>query len=651
MELRVVLDGTDYTAETVNIDAVSEVIRWDPSLQMFTRTYDSELIFQSDAYNYLYGLFVSGDICRLVTVEIFRTTNEAGTVKLLDGNIFISDCEFNETKRFVTTKVADAGFSSRIQNNRQIDVLCNSTVSKNGVAITPAMAQPFYCYNPQDGVTVTVERVGYYIDTVFAFIVKFITDDTVAYKSDYFQTGDGFVYMLISGQALRMGGDVIPPAISFQDLFDTVRKLFNVGMGFDTAPDGRPRVRIEPITFFRDTTVGCQVPSVNEIELSFVKELLYAGVQVGTTLTTLNDCDEGNTPCSTSQFIDYVGCGEEKYGLTGECNIDSILNLQPINRVRYDTNTIQDVLMFDNDSYDKDVFIIEVEPFTPYAADTDPLGIGQHWYNGGIMNDKVLLMNSDYLLGTLGLFSVVNGNGLFYAENFNTSILLPNQTPIFTNTGTIDLTVTVFNPQSAWNGTTNRFTCQYEGVYFFRCGSGIVDFPSSPIGNTISTFLNVEHYDSGGTLITKYSGPNEFYITGDPGEWYDFTTPSIPMEVGDYCIFTIDYAQSLPTALNQAEIVYGIVEFATPNVKYGYFKMFSSVSVVQDLQVNTGAKLAYVKRAFALPVDDAGYDLVREGMFKAVQVTSIDGTKTGWIQSCRHNFATEQTDFEIITPP
>lgn len=649
MELRVVLDGTDYNAETVNIEAVSEALRWDASLQMFTRTYDSELIFQSDAYNYLYGLFVSGDICRLVSVEIFNTIEGQGTFKMLDGNIFVSDCEFNETRRFVTTKVADAGFSSRIQNNRQIDVTCNSTVSKNDIAIAPATPSTITCFNPQDGSTVSVDRVGYSIDSVFAFIVKYITDDTVAYKSDYFETGTGEVYTLISGQALRMGGGGMPPAISFQDLFDTTRKLHNVGMGFDTAPDGRPRVRIEPIAFFRDTAVGCQVQAANEIELSFVKEVLYAGVQVGTTLTTLNDCDEGNTPCSTSQFIDFVGCSEEKYGLTGECNIDSLLNLQPINRVRYDTNTIQDVLMFDNDSYDKDVFIIELGAGTAIAADTDPLGVGQHWYNGGIMNDKVLARYSDYLLGTLGLFSVVNGNGLFYAEDIITSPLLPVQLPVFTNL-IVDPTVVVFNPQNAWSNVTNRFTCQYEGVYFFRCGAGIVDWPASPIGNTISTFLNVEHYDSGGTLITKYSGPNEFYITGDPGEMYDFTTPSIPMSTGDYCIFTIDYAQSLPTGINQAEIVYGATGFG-PTVKYGYFEMYSSVSVVQNLQVNTGAKLAYVKRAFALPIDDASYDLIRDGMFKAIQVTSIDGTKTGWIQSVRRNFATEQTDFEIITPP
>jgi hypothetical protein len=642
MELTFLLDGTQYE-DPIDWSGLNEVTRWDFSFLMYIRTFDGGLTFKGDAYNYLYNKFLAGDLCSLIRCEAYFNST-----KVIDGNIFLTDCEFNETSRVVTTKVQDAGYGARIQNNRGIDVACDQTTTKNGEAITPATVALTLCFDPADGTGLSEWVPCYFVRDVFEYLVTWMSDGLVAFKSDYFSSGDGQVWRMTSGFNLRnLGSSPMAPKVSFSDLYDCFRKLLRISMGFDVAPDGRPRLRIEPESFFRDTGTSVTIENTTEVTLSFVQDVLYASARVGTTITRVQDCDNGDADCSAAVNVNYYGCDNEQYGIAGTCNSDSELNLMPLNKFIYDTNTIQDIAVYGNEQYDDDVVLIETAGGAAFAADTDPLGIGQHWYNGSIMNNEVLTRWQDYLLGSMSFYGLQSGVGNFKADDFTTAVLLPLQTPAFTDV-TIDPTNVVYNPQNAWSNITNRWTAAYDGVYSFTVSSAVVSFGASPVGIAISTQLNVDHYDSGGTLINRYSGPVEGYVTGDPFEAYTYTTPYISIEAGEYCIYTISYAQSIPPAINQAQIVYGVESFG-PTVNNGYFTLNDSRAAVGGIQVNTGASLTYVKRSFERGISDEPYFTIRNNPFSKVSISNSDGTRSGWLGMIKRNFVTEQCEVEILT--
>ena len=643
MELTFLLDGVEYP-DPVDWSGLNESTRWDFSFLMYVRTFDGGLVFQGGAYQYLYSKVVNGESCALVKCEAYFND-----LKVIDGEIFLTDCEFDEQHNIVTTKVQDAGYGSRIQNNRGIDVACDGTITKNGEPITPAPIAWTLCFQPSDGTGLSESVQCYYVFDVFAYLVEWMSDGEIDFLSDYFQNGDGAVWRITSGFNLRnLGGSPIAPKVSFSDFYDCWRKLLRVGMGFDVAPDGRPRIRIEPEEFFRDSTASTTtLTATKDVTLSFVGDVLYSAVRVGTTITRPQDCDNGDTNCSAGVNINYFGCDVEQYGLSTLCNKDSELNLAPLNKFVYDTNSSQDIVEFNNELHDEDVIIIEVAPSAAYASDTDPLGVGQHWYNGSIMNRYVLERWRDYILGSVSFFGLQTGMGNFYADDFVTAPLLPLQTPSYTDVS-INPTAVVYNPQNAWSNVTNKWTAQYDGVYQFEASSAIVSFPSSSNGVTVLTQLNVDHYDSGGTLITRYSGPVEFYITGDPFEVFTYTTPYISFEAGEYCQFSISYAQSIAPAILQAEIVYGIESFVL-NPPNGYFRLVDSRASVNGIQENTGDKLTYLKRTFSRPISDETYFEMRDNPYRRIAITNDSGTKSGWLAMIKRNFVTEQADIEIVT--
>lgn len=648
LNLSFILDGTDY-GQPVNWRQVSEAVTYDPINQVYSFSYGEEYTFIEDAYNYLYSRFTSGDICALVSVNIYAN----GTL-IVSGNIFLSDTTFNEMQRTATASIEDAGFSSRISNNKGIEIAPIVATSKNGVAITlpTEYRTGFFDKDGISGLTSIV--LGYRVHDLFEYLVHWMSDGTVQFSSDYFDTGDGKGLNISSGLNVRMHytTNPQPPKVSFDRLFDAVRKLYNVGIGFSRSGTTWT-LHIEPLSYFRNTTESTTIVGARNVELSFIKDLLYASVQVGTQITKVQDCDDGNTNCQAFVSASYYGCDEEIYAIQGECNIDSQLNLSPDNRFIYDTNTIIDIFQYQNDRYDSSIVLYDTIDLPTadqdfYCKDTDPMGLGEHWYNGDLMNNNVLDRWKDYLLGTLSLYQFTSGTGLFYADKFVTATLLPAQTPTYT-TEVIDPTAVVYNPQNAWSNITNRFTAAYDGQYQFQCASGIVEDPTSPSGVIVYTQLVVEHYAFDGTLIQRYSGPLESYLTGQPGEEYEYTTPFINMDATDYCIFVIDYTQNLPTGVLQAKVIYGITVFVGPT-KYGWFSCVDGRGLIQNQQINTGSALAYVRRKFTASIDDLQWSEIIADTTKAIRITTAqDGQKVGWISSIKRNFVDETAEFELIT--
>ena len=632
-------------------EEMSVSIEYDTTNQITTIEYDQTLTFYGSGFDYLYSR--RNDNCELIPCEITSTCGNEYLI--LKGNIFITDCVFDELECAVQVTVQDDGYSSRIQNNKAITVSLASTETKNGQAITPVSETLVTFFTPSTGGYSNSIR-GYRVYEAFRFIVDWMSDNTVTFESDYFSSGgDGYDDWICSGLDIRVStvppaNEANPPSISFEDLFDVMRRIKNLAIGFQRDSSNNPILRIEPLSYFRNSGTGIQITNVNKTELSYIKELLYAKVKVGSQIILPTKCDDGNTNCAASNNISYYGFQDEEYYLTGECNENVELDLTVQNGFVVDTNTIEDVLIYGNESFDRDVFLVRIFEHTPSAyraVSTDVFNIGAYWYNEAYTNKEILARYIDYLTGVLNLFSLYNGINLFKATgNVSSAVLLPLQTPTYT-TYQVPLNVEVFDPQNRFDLTNDRFTPVEEGNYQFCVGVAIDDFPTSDSGVIVAVYLNVEHYDQSGTLINKYQSDLRSHVTvlASP-EYEEWTSPYIAMDLNDYCIFTVDYAQDKNPAIpgNQARITIG---GSTPDIQY--YECCDSRVAVQDVQTNTGQSRRIAKTSMEYPLPLGEFKTFFEDTTKLISVNNGRINRVGWNNSFKYRLNDGMSEISILS--
>jgi len=644
MELRFFINGTLYE-NPVNWDEVSASIEFDAVNQITSISHDVDYVWTGDVYNLLYQTYLDGGLCDLLEVIIEGRPRNT-FVRIFKGQINIAKCTFNERKRTVSVKILDDSFGARIENNKTAKVALNSSLTKNGEAITASESFVF-AFTSSNGSYLADSCRGYAVHDAFAFMIGWMTDNTVSFRSDFFDpngSSDGKDDWIASGVDLRNAGQsVSAPKFSFQELFDIMRKVRNVGMGFQTDSNGNPVVRIEGIDFFRSNTDTVLLENVNETELSFDNNILYTSIKVGSDIVEKIDC---LTTCSATNDISYFGFETEYYTLTGECNSGTELDLSIDDPFIVDTNKIQEVVEFDQDTYDEKTFLIIRDAASAnLLAKSDPLSNGENWYNEQYTNKYILARYQDYLSGSIGLFGLYNGYNLFEATgNVSSGILLPVQSPSFTNYQ-LPLNVIVFDPQGRFDLVTDRYTPVDDGAYQFCLGTAIDDFPSSPSGVLVSLTLNVEHYDSAGTLITKYSSDARVHATRLSSPLYEeWTTPYISMDSGDYAIFTVDYNQDLNPAVTQAEIVIG---GSSPDLQR--FECCQSRASVPLAQVNTGQKRQLAITSFEYPIPFDDFRDLYSDTTQRIRITSDGIDRTGYINSIEYNFVKGSAQIEIIS--
>lgn len=635
----------------VEWEEMSVSIEYDTTNQITTIEYDQTLTFYGSGFDYLYSR--RNDNCELIPCEITSTCGNEYLI--LKGNIFITDCVFDELECAVQVTVQDDGYSSRIQNNKGIIVSLASTETKNGQAITSVAETLVTFFTPSTGGYSNSIR-GYRVYEAFRFIVDWMSDNTVTFESDYFSSGgDGYDDWICSGLDIRVStvppaNEANPPSISFEDLFDTMRRIKNLAIGFQRDSSNNPILRIEPLSYFRNSGTGIQITNVNKTELSYIKELLYAKVKVGSQIILPTKCDDGNTNCAASNNISYYGFQNEEYYLTGECNENVELDLTVQNGFVVDTNTIEDVLIYGNETFDRDVFLVRIFENTPSAyraVSTDVFNIGAYWYNEAYTNKEILARYIDYLTGVLNLFSLYNGINLFKATgNVSSAVLLPLQTPTYT-TYQVPLNVEVFDPQNRFDLTNDRFTPVEEGNYQFCVGVAIDDFPTSDSGVIVAIYLNIEHYDQSGTLINKYQSDLRSHVTVlvSP-EYEEWTSPYIAMDLNDYCIFTVDYAQDKNPAIpgNQARITIG---GSTPDIQY--YECCDSRVAVQDVQTNTGQSRRIAKTSMQYPLPLGEFKTFFEDTTKLIGVNNGRINRLGWNNSFKYRLNDGMSEISILS--
>jgi hypothetical protein len=654
MELRFLFDGVIYN-NPITWKDVNTGLQFDSANQIITINHDVEHKWAEDAYNFIYDKWTTGDFCDLITVQIQGVVN-GSFVDLYTGEISVLESSFDESERIVSLKIKDSSFGARIENNKGVRVALDSIESKNGVSISQATESYVFAFTPSDGVYQTSSCRGFAVYDAFAYLINWMTDGQVQFESDFFDpalSNGGKLDWLVSGIDLRNEGEVVSaPKFSFQELYDQMRKMRNIMMGFELSPSGIPVVRIEDIDYFRSSTDTIFLPDVKRVTLSFDNDIVYTSVKVGSDIVKPTDCDGGDTLCNASNNVSYFGFETEYYSLTGECVSATELDLSTSDPFIIDTNKIQEVVEFDEDTYDEKVFLINRNSTTQQNADkSDPIGLLENWYNEEYTNKNVLARYQDYLTGTLSLFNLYNGVNLFlYEGNTPSSSLSPLGTPTFTRYPTtagtgIPLNDLIYDPYNRIDTGTERFTPIDEGAYQFCVGCSIDEFGTPPPAITVAWYLQIDHYDEFGTLLQTYQSDIREYLTSAAANFEEWTSPFITMDSGDYCVFSASYAQvGDPGVVGQATIFIG---GSLPSKQY--FQCCASRVAIQDAQVNTGDKRFIAISSFEYPVDFETMQSFLNDTTQRVRITSGGIDRTGYIKTLEYNFVTGNAAIEILS--
>lgn len=387
MLTRYILDGIIINELPEGWEKRVTTINNDRDLKGRLVTEDATLTWYADGYVYIKSIF-DNDIVGEIAIEIQNDALHNGTwVTSYEGILKMPGCQFNIAPNYVKTKIEDDGFYSRINNNKSIKTTVNNGRSKNDVEIDVAAPLLLNCFDPVDGTFGYSQRTCYSIDECFRYMIDFVSDGEVGYVSDTFfvdltTPGEYAKFVIIRGIELRLGNtntDVFLE-LDFKTLYKEVDKKFNIGFRMERI-NGKPTMRIEKESWFYQNSPSVQFNNLRDINRTVDADFLYSAIELGSSTTEL----VGDFP----EDVRWLGFYDEQFYLLGKSNIDRVLDLKSDWIIS--SNVIGDVVVNNADSYDDDIFIIEINNFTGVLASaTNWLSsTPPYYYNENLINQHV----------------------------------------------------------------------------------------------------------------------------------------------------------------------------------------------------------------------------------------------------------------------
>ena len=514
VDIKFLIDGADRgqptNAEEFGV-TVNEVVEINARIVSF----DNDLLFVGGVYEYLFSKLDTQGFCNLIQVEVQYQC--AGLWKrLVNGYIILSECNFLLDRCQVKTKLYDESFSTKINNNKGIPFSMSGALTKNLQVVVPPTPLVGLFYNPANGSYGGGEITGVSLYAAFKHLVSCMSDNLIDFASDYFffdsATSVESFLLLTNGDAINKRNNA-ETVISFETLYLALKNKLNLGMAFETQSNGRPLLRIELAAYFFESNSLVNLYDQPNIDLTFDKDRLYQAINFGSSpMLEKEACNDGNNPCTFLQ-TPFRGFRDETFGFTGECNTSKILNVKS-DDVVFDTNVIENVFRFGNETHKLNPFIIDCEWFAStqeYRANKfDPYSTGQTVYNGDFRNLKVSQNWIDGYPNSLFSFleqpfdptttvfdaqmtvdtqnwNLDDGAFASYSSFVGSFLLFPNE---------------ILDPYNLFDGES--YVCPYTGIYTFESR---VILGSVAITGTKTCFASIRHFTFDAALIESFDGP------------------------------------------------------------------------------------------------------------------------------------------------
>ena len=605
-ELKFLIDGLDR-GQPLNPEDFGININEDDTIGARVVSFDNELIFGGDVFGYLYNKLATSGYCELVRVSVQYICSSGVWERLVDGYIIVTECNFILDRCQVKTKLYDETFSTKINNNKSIPFSLRLTNSKNGTPITPPTAVPLYVFNP--GVIIYPNPAyAYTVYDTFAHLVNCMSDGLVDFDSNFFAASypQTDVAFYTNGQSIRLKSNVEILA-TFEQLYLAMRSKLNLGMGFEKQANGRPLLRIEQAAYFQQIGASANLFDQSDIEMQFDTRRLYQATDFGNELyLEVGQCDNGDTLCEFTQ-TPFRGFRAETFGFVGQCNTSNILNLKT-SEIIFDTNLIQDIVVFNNTGYETNGVIIQSNwtgsqaPNTATANGYDPYLVGNTIYNSPYRNEVV---SSNWLSGYPNSlesffegFSSITASGTLRFDNSGANQIVNQFSVVNAPTQNtlsgllshyfiwLDPVVNPSNFTQPVPGTYEYYIVSNPGIYTVNAGV-VLDEYLDPVTFAPIAFaagrqvkLMIKRFDAALNLLeTRFITGSDFAVPGQPA-WYSITNEVFICEAGN--LIAIDIGISATATAPFPDVIQRFLRFGSGFQNTSLPSAFSFFSVIGE---------------------------------------------------------------------
>jgi len=631
--MRFYLDGAEY--ENPHLwETLQERFYFSDVIGGYLLEVTGSVEWNGGAYAYLRSLFLSG-LCETVDVLITDKCADGTEKNIFTGLIFISDVEFELISCTAIVEFVDNSFISKIDNNKSIKMYLGVDRSKNDIDISAFNTpQTNIALRSKTNAADITNAKGWRIFDAFKMLIAFMTDGTVDFVSDFFDySGSGtddtaFYTVLMCGEEIRTSSGDISPYISYEDFYNDINKIFNLAFSVENTT-GTPTVRIEPKSYFKQSSVVNYFENPAELKQRISKERLYAKVkfgsaQVATVFTYLPD-------------VLFNGFEQEEYHLLGECNSQAILDLQ-LSELITDTNIIQDVLPSGtgNTSYDDNNFLIVLDSSNVNESYVT-IGATTYYYNKPLTNYNVSVYWFSGIPQSIAQF-IGNGDDTFRASFVSTTQTIPTLTQaniIFPD----DSTSPNHDVNGNYNTANGRFTAPVQGFYAFRLTQLVSGGVYTSLINRYNSLNVIQEFIYGGAYVPPFvcgltNACGNQTIINNAIYILDYTW-GMQMDVGDYIEIVGE-----PYGPNDGVLHEGTAFECTFAVTGG--------GIVQNY---SSTDMDLVQNNFNQTISCDMWNAIKLSPFETHTITYPDGVIGGWISEIQRTISTGQAEVFINSKP
>lgn len=619
--------------DPINWNTFTETLEYNDVIKGLLPSYNSKLSFANDAYTYLYNKYKTDGYCYRVSLRVdYKFAGNTET--LLKGYIIISDIKFDLETNIADCDITDNNYGAIVHNNKNIKCYIDTDKSKNGITITPCASSNVTFFNPANGVYSGATRKLYNYFDAFRFIIDFMTDGIVDFKSDYLSQGTFRYLGIITGEGLRLSGKMLSPFTSFTNLFDEFNKKYPISFITGTE-NGRAYIRIENDEYFRNMNSEVMIEDIKNITQSFDNEKLYSSIKLGGESV---EYDAAKHHLPPTQLITFV---EEEYFFTGYCNIDKTLDLT--GDYIADSNIIEEIVWTDptNSQYDKDIFFLQSRANNDVVGTPNPsTNAAPYYFNGDLTNQKVAQrysLNGDvslYLSGSVYGFTALKNDTQDYGWIIWNAGTTPGLSPQYKITYANLVTT---SPQ--YSTALSRYTIPVAGTYTFEGTVWVYCDPAKTLNTKYKIINVIRRFNSIGVIVSEISNTSAEFIGGALRQFTDVKGSAV-YDAGDYVEMVSRY------------------EYTDANFGWsgGQIRVLSDEGTFHLLSAPTSGGVVVKndkpyrisKFQFQKAMNNYKYLKLKENLQNVITFSDSQHVLKGWVRKIERNCETSETKYELI---
>lgn len=234
---------------------------------------------------------------------------------------------FNCQKDFTECDIVSGLLELTLKNRDDIVVIYDSLETVDGGTITPYFNE--YELIHLDELKENAVCNAVYVKHLFERILWSITGQPYVFRSDFFgidnEKGNnyGVGYFITMGAYLTKNPNK-KLSISFKKLFESLRDIFGLGMSIEYDDFDKKYIRVEPIDYFYNPEILCEIQVVSDLSIQANTEMLPTKITVGYKTTNTQNDDKNDTEYNVkSEYVTPVKQGKNELSLISDIRADA----------------------------------------------------------------------------------------------------------------------------------------------------------------------------------------------------------------------------------------------------------------------------------------------------------------------------------------